>query len=239
MAQFDGFPAKVQCTPIPNLFFSSLLPQIHDVAELKVVLHIFWAVPRKKEYPRFVTFSELQGDKTLMSGLTQSQGEEQAALERGLKLAVDRGLLLSLEMEPQGRREQLYFLNTEVDRKALEKVRRGEISIGAMPSAEPYSEPAQPNIFRLYEENIGVLTPLVADRLKEAETSYPDHWIAEAMEQAVAYNSRSWSYIEAILKRWAAEGKFGGEAGRRAEKSEDTEKYFRGKYGHLVKRRFS
>lgn len=32
MKQFNGFPARMQFTPIPNLFFSMLLPQIDDVA---------------------------------------------------------------------------------------------------------------------------------------------------------------------------------------------------------------
>ncbi|GAH84943.1 unnamed protein product, partial [marine sediment metagenome] len=31
MEQFRGFPAKMQFTPLPNLFFSSLLPQISDI----------------------------------------------------------------------------------------------------------------------------------------------------------------------------------------------------------------
>ncbi|GAH34088.1 unnamed protein product, partial [marine sediment metagenome] len=31
MEQFKGFPAKMQFTSLPNLFFSSLLPQISDI----------------------------------------------------------------------------------------------------------------------------------------------------------------------------------------------------------------
>jgi len=37
MKQFNGFPTKMQFTSIPNVFFSSLLPQIDDIAELKKV----------------------------------------------------------------------------------------------------------------------------------------------------------------------------------------------------------
>ncbi|MEE9198980.1 MAG: DnaD domain protein [Dehalococcoidia bacterium] len=207
------------------------------MAELKVVLHIFWALYRKKEYPRFVTFGELVGDGTLMPGLAQGGGDAQEALERGLGGAVARGLLLALEMEPGGRRERLYFLNTESDRRALDRVRSGAISLGALPVPEPYLGEALPNIFTLYEQNIGALTPMMADRLKEAEAAYPGSWVAEAIEEAVSHNRRSWSYIEAILRRWASEGKSSGEDRKHPGKDEDTEKYFRGRYGRLVKRR--
>ena len=56
MKQFKGFPARMQFTPVPNLFFSSLLPQINDIAELKTTLHIFRAIYGKKGYPRFVSY---------------------------------------------------------------------------------------------------------------------------------------------------------------------------------------
>ena len=49
MKAFSGFPAgKVHFTPLPNLFFSQLLPAIDDLAELKVTLHIFWLLHQKK-----------------------------------------------------------------------------------------------------------------------------------------------------------------------------------------------
>ena len=64
----------------------------------------------------------------------------------------------------------------------------------------------RPNIFKLYEENIGPLTPLLADALKDAEQTYPPEWVAEALEIAVKSNKRNWNYVEAILSRWKEEG---------------------------------
>jgi DnaD/phage-associated family protein len=69
------------------------------------------------------------------------------------------------------------------------------------PPAEP------PNVFKLYEENIGPLTPLIADALKDAEEIYSAGWIAEAIDLAAKNNKRSWKYAEAILKRWKEEGR--------------------------------
>ena len=70
MEKFKGFPAKMQFTPLPNVFFSSLLPQIGDIAELKTTLHILGALYRKRGYPRFVPYSQLLANRSLMSSLS-------------------------------------------------------------------------------------------------------------------------------------------------------------------------
>ena len=48
-------------------FLSNLLPEITDMAELKVTLHIFRLLYYKKGSPQFVTFNELSNDVGLMS----------------------------------------------------------------------------------------------------------------------------------------------------------------------------
>ena len=63
------------------------------------------------------------------------------------------------------------------------------------------------NIFTAYESNIGALTPMIADKLKDAEQTYPLTWILEAFVLAVENNKRNWRYCETILKRWKADGK--------------------------------
>ena len=75
-------------------------------------------------------------------------------------------------------------------------------------------------IFSLYEQNIGQLTPMMAEVLKDAESMYPPGWIGEAIQLSVENNKRAWGYCEAILKRWQANGKDsggrgGGKAGQR------------------------
>jgi DnaD/phage-associated family protein len=90
----------------------------------------------------------------------------------------------------------------------------------------------QPNIFRLYEENIGPLAPLVAEELEEAEARYPWPWIEAAFREAVERNKRSWRYIKAILRRWEEEGPRHEAAGRGSERDDLRwleERYRRGK----------
>ena len=63
------------------------------------------------------------------------------------------------------------------------------------------------NLFSTYEKNIGIITPMIANKLTDAEKDYPKGWILEAIEIAVSSNVRKWSYINGILKRWKVEGK--------------------------------
>ena len=67
--------------------------------------------------------------------------------------------------------------------------------------------PKQSNVFKHYQDNIAMLTPMMADELKDAEKEYGEEWIIEAINLAVKANVRKWSYVKAILERWAKEGK--------------------------------
>jgi len=61
--------------------------------------------------------------------------------------------------------------------------------------------------FLFYEQNIGFLTPMIAEKIKDAEDEFPAEWILNAMGESVKHNKRSWAYVEAILRRWKTEGK--------------------------------
>jgi DNA replication protein len=238
MRPFAGFPARMDFTPIPNLFLNRLLPQITDMAELKTSLYIFMSIYGKRGYPRFVTGSELLGNTGLIKSLGQSDKVAEEALNSALKLATDRGVILHLEADNDGKIEDIYFLNTQADRQAMEKIKNGELKLPTLKATTKIPTPAEelPNIFTLYEDNIGMLTPMIAEELKEAEKLYPINWIRDAIKIAVNQNKRKWEYISAILERWTAEGK-SDEAYRRDTEKEDPDKYIKGKYGHMVRRR--
>ena len=233
MNGFSGFPSRAKYTPIPNLFFSTLLPQIEDFAELRVTLHIFWAVYQKRGYPRFVTYYELLADPFL-TGVLGKEGEAGEVMRRALDEAVDRGTLLHLALERDGTIDDLYFVNTEADRRAVSKIESGEIKLGELVRQESRPQ-ARANIFELYEQNIGMLSPIVAEELREAEKTYPPVWIEDAFREAVDLNKRNWRYVSRILERWAAEGKDDGEPGRHPQAESDPEEYYR-RYGHLLNR---
>lgn len=65
-------------------------------------------------------------------------------------------------------------------------------------------------VFSAYEREIGVLTPHIAERLKDASELYTDGWLIDAIKIASEKQVRNMKYIEAILARWKAEGKDNG-----------------------------
>src|SRR5919202_2622796 len=107
---FAGIPqGRVEVTPLPNVIFSELLPEIDDVAELKVMLHIYYLLYHKKGSPRFVTLDELRADTTLRMALAKSGPEIDETLQRALQKAEARGTLLHLVADDK---EDWYFFNT-------------------------------------------------------------------------------------------------------------------------------
>ncbi|MCI0888993.1 MAG: DnaD domain protein, partial [Chloroflexi bacterium] len=113
-----------------------------------------------------------------------------------------------------------YLLNTPENRRSAAR-------LTPLPSTPP-PEPVvveRPNVFALYEANVGMLTPMVAEQLREAEATYPAEWIEGAIREAAERNARSWRYIATILERWASDGRRSdgprqerhGESGRHPE----------------------
>ena len=125
----------------------------------------------------------------------------------GIERAVARGTFLQVSVEGSDGLMELYFLNTERGRAAVGGITRGEWR-PTPDDEQPISLMVErPNIFVLYEQNIGALTPMIADELREAEQTYPPRWIEEAIKLAVTNNVRRWRYVQGILERWRVEGR--------------------------------
>ena len=217
---FGGFPRRVRFIPVPNPLFGPLLEQIDDLAELKCTLRIIWLLHQQKGYPRFVTLSDLLGDRTLAKALAFNGSPHRLRVERGLARAVRRGTLVAGTVEQRGERQTLYALNTEPDRDALARMTGDTMPIGPIPEVEPWEGATErSNIFTLYEDNVGTISPMIADQLREAEELYPAVWIDDAFREAVSQNKRSWRYIARILERWEREGRNDGESGRYPKKA--------------------
>jgi DNA replication protein len=235
---FPGFSARAEVTPIPNLFFSTVMPKVNGIVELKIILHVFWLLSRRRGYPQFVTYGELLSDPILLGGIGGEDKPKDEVLHQALDQAVQHGAMLHLSIGREGQYEDAYFINSEAAREAINKIQQGEfpqLVLAPRKDKEVETVP-HPNIFSLYEQNIGMLTPIIAEQLQEAEKLYPAEWIESAFKEAVGLNKRNWKYIARILERWAIEGKDDGKLGRDFKKEDDREKYIRGKYGHMVKR---
>lgn len=225
---FSGFPRDTLYTPTPDPLFGPLLEEIHDIAELKVTLRGLWLLHHKRQSIRVVSLDEFLADTALLRGLrpstdaSPSTSSEQTEAEsggvaeeirRGLRLAVRRGVFLAHETSPG---KVFFALNNDAGRRTIARLKQSAVELdGTSCGADEAPQVAQerPNIFALYEDTIGLLTPIIAERLKEAEERYPPGWIREAFEIAALENKRSWQYIAAILKRWGSEGKSGWKGG--------------------------
>lgn len=236
MNAFSGFkPGRVRHIRLPAPFFSDLLPLIDDLAELQVTLFCFYALHQQEGSYRFLRRRDFDAAPWLAAALRAARPAQDpaAALDFALAQASARGTLLCARVELDSGSEDLYFLNTAAGRAAVEQIRAGHYRPGGQGAIEIL--PERPNIFALYEANIGALTPLIADELRDAEAEYPAAWLEEALRLAVEHNKRSWRYIHAILERWLREGKDGGVTGGLAQT--DGKKYISGEYAAFIKHR--
>lgn len=213
-------------TLIPNQFFSELLPEINHLQELKVTLYALWARGKSKGGFHYVRRSEMLEDDLLLKALQQPNLSAEESLDDALERAVSRGTLLQAEITLNQGSERFYFLNTEKGQVALKAIAQGKWQPGDDPDRPIVLRVERPNIFTLYEQNIGPLTPMLADTLRDAEQNYPHNWIEEAIQIAVENNVRKWSYISAILEGWQTRGKDARED--RGDTEEARRRYLKG-----------
>ena len=153
-----------------------------------------------------------------MSGMGSTSQEAEITLQESLARAVQRGTLLRATVKLEAELS-LYFFNTSRGRAAAEAIQNGDWRPSGDPQIPVELGPERPSIYHLYEQNIGPMTPLLADDLRDAEDTYPAKWIEEAFHIAVEKNVRNWRYISAILRRWHERGYDGRETRRDTEKS--------------------
>lgn len=221
MTRFPGFPdGRLAATALPNQFFAQVLPTIDSLAELKVTLHIYWRTSLDRRKPPWLTVDAVVGDSLLRAGLVAEPGGAAGAIRDGLRRAVERGTLVAATAAFADATCRVVAPNTSTGRRALAGLLA---QAGAAPAPTPPlpAEPtvtgtarSRPSIFDLYQENIGLVQPIIADELRAAAELYPADWIDDAFRRAVAYNKRNWRFIRRILERWATEGRDADAAAR-------------------------
>lgn len=224
---FRGFEeGKKSFTGIPDQFFSEILPNIHDLNELKLVLYLLWSANTEGDYGIRFTLDQILADKKFTKGIDDSEVNLELALEKSLQLAVQHNILVEVK-----KNQSNYFLNTPRGR-AASKVFSQQIGENEFSPVKTTLDVINPNVFQLYEENIGPLTPLIADMLKDAQDTFPVEWIDEAVQIAVKNNVRRWKYVESILKRWQEEGRNGTD---QRDNKKDRKRFIKGEYGDIGK----
>ncbi len=216
-----SLPSTTTFTPVPDPLLGDVLKGIDSLAELKCILRALWHIHRKKGTLRCVTLVELRDDPVLRSALNREE------IEGAMKGAASLSIFARAPINTGKSRTDLFVLNQESHRAALRRAMAGEIALPHADELEAVAPPGRkkrPNVFDLYEQEIGIITPVVADELKAAETEYPKEWIETAVREAALSGRRSWPYVRAILRRWNKEGKSDGKFGRHS-KARDPRRY--------------
>ena len=206
-----SLPSTTTFTPVPDPLLGDVLQSIDSLAELKCILRALWHIHRKKGALRCVTLGELRADPVLQGELDEDEIAD--AMNGGAR----RGIFARASVNTERGRTTLFVLNQETHRAALRRAVAGTLTLpqgDEDSTAEPPSTKKRPNVFDLYEQEIGMITPLVADELKSAEADYPREWTETAIREAALSGKRSWPYVRAILRRWEREGKTDGKFGR-------------------------
>ncbi|GAB4497141.1 MAG: DnaD domain protein [Anaerolineales bacterium] len=194
MQKFPGFSTSQPTLPIPAELITRLLPSL-PADELRLLLTLLYRLSDPQTL--HLTQYQIQTDP-LVQNLFEGDTPQARGIPQILTALVNRGILLADIAGADGESGTRYFLNAPKGRAALAALQ----NTPAQPAPENI-----PNLYRLYEENIGPLTPLLAETLQEAEQTYPPEDLRAAIQIAVEKNKRSWRYIQAILERWKIEGR--------------------------------
>jgi DNA replication protein len=221
---FMGFQENSEkFTGIPDEFFRDVLPNLDDINEIKICLYVLWKAYMVGDFGIPFSVSSLLLDDIFNNGLIIGKENIQEVIKKTLETAVNDGILLKKSSSSNDQHE-MYFINCPSGKIALSE-KKSELAF-----SHTTLDQIQPNIYQLYQENIGPLTPIIADALKNAEDIYPEKWVREAIQIAVQNNVRRWRYVESILDRWQKEGRDGTD---RENDQEDYRRYIKGEYGEI------
>ena len=82
-----------------------------------------------------------------------------------------------------------------------------DIDIDKDKDKEEDEKQERPHIMTTYENEIGLLTPYIAEQLLLLLEDYGENVLSDAIKEAAGANVRKLSYIQGILKNWKANGR--------------------------------
>jgi len=207
--------------------FNGLMARIDNVNELKVTLFCLWAFEQRDTadglyWLRRADFDGLNNDV---------HGMDEDAIDDGLDCAVLRGTLLKVDLATPEGSESLYLRATPEAQSALATPGGFAARIDAAGHLDVL--PPRPSVYKIYEANIGPLTGLIGDALRDLVTDYGEVWVSEAIATAMEQNKRSLSYIKGVLRGWRKDGKRDADTGRHLAADEKSTS---GKYADFFER---
>ncbi len=217
---------------LPTELFTEILPTITLPSELKVTLYIFYRLNRQRGFPRRIHWDDLAADHVLRQSLraVSKLRSPEELLDEGLDSAIKRRTLLHVTLPGDGRLINWYLVNTKANQAWIAQGDYTNMAVSSLPNPKQ-----QPTLVRLYEQNIGLVTPLLVEELREAEETYPYEWLEAAIREAVHANVRSWRYIKKVLERWASNGRHHASNQLEGQQTINVDKYTNGAFNGIFR----
>lgn len=196
---FGGFIRGVELVPIPAPLTADLLNAIDSLEELKLLLRIINLLNQKIVTERFLTIADVASD-VVVSKIFGAYSEQLTERVSDCLLSLRKKQIL-LHAFASG--ESYFLLNTEPNRQLIKKLNFTSVSAEDPPEAIA-GDPAQvgsARVVRAFEENIGVITHMVGEKIQFWLNTYGEDEIMRAIEISVNNGVRNLVYIDAILRR--------------------------------------
>ena len=196
-----GFPIAddFATTRVPNSVLGRVLSTIDDAYEIKLILRAIWLLEHQRGYPPCITRNDLRRDRILSVTIP-----DQSDFDRILNSAIERGVFVQVSINDNS----CLMFNTESARRASIEVSPTIDNLNKDDNGwETAAASAGPvDAFRAYEENIGILSPMIRQSILAALEDFTDEDITRAVRIAVENESRSWSFVAGVLRRWTRDG---------------------------------
>lgn len=201
-------------TRVPNAVLSAVLNEVEESGTVKLILRAVWLLERQRGFPASITVNELRHDRVLIR-VFKSKERFDAALDQSLNL----GVLIKFELN----NADALMLNTVSATRQVGHAKGAQsenIDDDGWDASVGSETPD--DAFRAYEENIGILSPMIRENITAVLQDFSDEDIIEAIKIAVENENRSWSYVAGVLRKWARDGVPNDRRTRTPRGSEDT-----------------
>ena len=137
----------------PIEILTKVLKKIENIETIKFLIFTLYRFQAENLKIQFFTKSQIESSNSLSEILADIK-----KLDIILKELVDLGVFISIETNYKNKKEQLYLLNNARNRAAIRAIETGEWLPKS--NVEEITFVDRPNIYQLYEDNIGALTPM-------------------------------------------------------------------------------
>jgi DnaD/phage-associated family protein len=156
------------------------------------------------------------GEAGIRAGLKELKNAGHMKYSTSRKAGRITGWLIEVYEVPDGDFLQVEIL--DVEKQDVENRTQVLSTLSNKENNNKNDDDVLATISKAYSSEIGLITPMIADELREASAIIPMQWTLDAIHEAASQNKRSWKYVMAILNRWKAQG-------NQEDKKQDVSKY--------------